>query len=54
MQPSLIQIDIQVHQYLEGRGTDPSQTHNDILREMIGLPLLDQRAFADGLDTTGE
>jgi hypothetical protein len=54
VQSSLIQIDIQVHQYLEGRRTDPSQTHNDILREMIGLPFLDQRVFADGLDTTGE
>jgi hypothetical protein len=37
VQPSLIRIDFQVHQYLENRRTNPTQTHNDILREIIGL-----------------
>jgi hypothetical protein len=41
VQSSLIRIDIQVHQHLENRRTNPTQTHNEILREMLGLPLSD-------------
>ena len=44
---SLIRIDIEVHQFLESRRTDPTQTHNDILREMIGLPLAEEIAVTD-------
>jgi hypothetical protein len=44
---SLIRIDIEVHQFLESRKTDPTQTHNDILREMIGLPLAEEIAVID-------
>ena len=54
MQPSLIRIDIQVHQYLESRRTDPAQTHNDLLREVLGLPLSNESAFNDGPYTTVE
>jgi hypothetical protein len=51
VQSSLIRIDIQVHQYLESRRTDPTQTHNDILREMIGLPFSGEKA-SDEVDAT--
>jgi hypothetical protein len=54
VQPSLIRIDIQVLQILESRRTAAAQTHNDILREMIGLPPFDETVFNNGADTTAE
>jgi hypothetical protein len=54
VEPSLIRIDIQVYQYLESRRTDPAQTLNDLLREMIGLPPSNENVLNDGVDTTVE
>jgi hypothetical protein len=46
----LIRVDSQVFQVLESRRAAPAQTHNDVLREMIGLPALDETEP----DTTAE
>lgn len=50
MQTSIILVDIQVLQFLESKRVAPVQTHNDILRGIIGLPPTDD----DGEDKTPE
>jgi hypothetical protein len=50
VQTSLIRVDIQVLQFLESKRVGPTQTHNDVLRGIIGLPSSDEA----GEDTTPE
>jgi len=38
MQLRPIEIDVDVYRFLESRRTSFAQTHNDILREVVGLP----------------
>jgi hypothetical protein len=38
MQLRPIEIDVEVFRFLEGRRTSFAQTHNDILRDLAGLP----------------
>lgn len=53
MQLHPIEIDIEVHRFLESRRTAFAQTHNDILRSLAGLPVLVAQSNGTTPDVTG-
>src|ERR1700722_13119138 len=59
MQLRPIEIDIEVYRFIEAKRTSFAQSHNDILREVAGLPkaavgLKLAAAAADGMAWTGK
>jgi hypothetical protein len=54
MQLRPIEIDVEVFRFLESRRTSFTQTHNDILREVAGLPPVKASTINDSTKATAD